>query len=65
MPSCNLGRTTCGTAQAQAVQDGPWERIDTTEGWIGKAADQFRDMFDGQASKWLDAGDSFHAAVRL
>ncbi|MGH3628859.1 MAG: putative T7SS-secreted protein, partial [Sciscionella sp.] len=39
-------------------------RIDTTEGWSGKAADQFRDVFGGQPGKWPEAGDSFQAASR-
>jgi hypothetical protein len=40
------------------------KRIDTAEGWSGKAADQFRDVFHGQPTKWLEAGDSFHAASK-
>ncbi|MGH3437865.1 MAG: putative T7SS-secreted protein, partial [Sciscionella sp.] len=40
------------------------QRIDTTEGWTGKAGDQFRDVFCGQPAKWLEAGDSFHAASK-
>ncbi|GAA0534875.1 WXG100 family type VII secretion target [Saccharopolyspora thermophila] len=35
-------------------------RIDTTEGWSGAAADSFRDVFDGEPPKWLEAGDAFH-----
>jgi ribosomal protein S15P/S13E len=37
--------------------------IDTTEGWSGQAADNFRAVYHGQPSKWLTAGDAFHAAA--
>lgn len=40
------------------------KRIDTTEGWSGKAADQFRAVFDGEPTKWLTAGDCFHDAAQ-
>lgn len=39
-------------------------RIDTTEGWSGEAAEQFRSTFHGQPGKWLQAGDCFHAASK-
>ena len=39
------------------------QRIDTTKGWKGEAADQFRKVFHGQPAKWLKAGDAFHAAA--
>lgn len=39
------------------------KRIDTTEGWSGKAGDAFRDAFEGEPQKWLEAGDCFHAAA--
>ncbi|WP_103352183.1 putative T7SS-secreted protein [Amycolatopsis sp. CA-128772] len=38
-------------------------KIDTTEGWTGAAGDAFRDAFDGQPGKWLEAGDCFHHAA--
>ncbi|GDY34048.1 putative T7SS-secreted protein [Gandjariella thermophila] len=38
------------------------QRIDTTDGWSGQAADAFREVFHGQPSKWLEAGDCFHEA---
>jgi uncharacterized protein YukE len=38
------------------------QRIDTTEGWSGKAGDAFRSVFHGQPAKWLEAGDCFHQA---
>lgn len=37
-------------------------RIDTTDGWSGAAADQFRSVFHSQPAKWLDADDAFRAA---
>jgi hypothetical protein len=40
------------------------QRIDTTEGWTGQAADAFRSVFHGQPAKWLEAGDCFHQASR-
>ncbi|MFE7312676.1 putative T7SS-secreted protein [Streptomyces sp. NPDC057555] len=40
------------------------KRIDTSDGWSGKAADQFRDVFDGEPTKWLMAGDAFHDAAK-
>jgi hypothetical protein len=39
------------------------QRIDTTDGWSGPAADAFRAVFDGQPGKWLEAGDCFHNAA--
>jgi hypothetical protein len=38
-------------------------RIDTSEGWQGDAGQQFRDRFDGEPRKWIEAGDSFHSAA--
>ena len=38
-------------------------RVDTHEGWSGKAADNFREAFHGQPGKWLEAGDCFHDAA--
>lgn len=40
------------------------QRIDTEDGWSGEAADQFRSAFDGEPTKWLEAGDCFHAASK-
>jgi uncharacterized protein YukE len=37
--------------------------IDTTEGWSGQAADNFRAVYHGQPTHWLVAGDAFHAAA--
>ncbi|MET8698177.1 putative T7SS-secreted protein [Kitasatospora sp. NPDC004723] len=37
-------------------------RIDTVEGWSGKAGDAFRHAFHGEPKKWLVAGDCFHEA---
>ncbi|MFC5666913.1 putative T7SS-secreted protein [Kitasatospora misakiensis] len=38
------------------------KRIDTVEGWSGKAGDAFRHAFHGEPKKWLVAGDCFHDA---
>ncbi|MGI8311984.1 WXG100 family type VII secretion target [Saccharopolyspora hattusasensis] len=38
-------------------------RIETSEGWEGEAAEQFRSAFDGEPTKWLEAGDCFHQAA--
>lgn len=38
-------------------------RIDTTSGWSGQAADQFRRVFDNQPAKWLRAADAFQSAA--
>lgn len=38
-------------------------RIDTTEGWTGKAGDTFRDTYDGQPTKWTEAADCFRSAA--
>ena len=32
------------------------QRIDTTDGWSGAAADGFRKAFHGQPGKWIEAG---------
>ena len=40
------------------------QRIDTSDGWSGQAADAFRGVFHGQPSKWLQAGDCFHATAQ-
>lgn len=39
------------------------KRIDSSEGWEGEAAEQFRSAFDGEPTKWLEAGDCFHDAA--
>jgi hypothetical protein len=39
------------------------QRIDTSDGWSGPAADAFREKFHGQPEKWIDAGDCFHTAA--
>ena len=39
------------------------QRIDTTDGWRGAAADAFRRVYNGQPHKWTVAGDAFHAAA--
>jgi hypothetical protein len=39
------------------------QRIDTADGWSGAAADAFRAKFQGQPSKWLEAGDCFHSSA--
>ncbi|MGW6918071.1 putative T7SS-secreted protein [Kitasatospora sp. NPDC054939] len=39
------------------------ERIDTAEGWSGDADEAFRKAFEGEPTKWLDAGDCFHDAA--
>jgi hypothetical protein len=39
------------------------QRIDTTDGWSGEAADRFREAFHGEPRKWLEAGDCFHSAA--
>src|SRR5438045_3056669 len=39
------------------------ERIDTTSGWSGQAADAFRRVYHGQPGQWVRAGDAFHEAA--
>ncbi len=39
------------------------KRIETSEGWSGEAAEQFRTAFDGEPTRWLEAGDCFHDAA--
>jgi hypothetical protein len=39
------------------------QRIDTSDGWSGPAADAFREKFHGQPGQWIEAGDSFHSAA--
>ena len=39
------------------------QRIDTSAGWSGPAADAFRGAFHGQPGKWIQAGDAFHEAA--
>ncbi|MEV0193606.1 putative T7SS-secreted protein [Kitasatospora purpeofusca] len=39
------------------------KRIDTVDGWTGKAGDEFRAAFKGEPGKWLEAGDCFHDAA--
>jgi hypothetical protein len=39
------------------------QRIDTTDGWSGEAADAFRAKFHGQPGKWPEAGDCFRGAA--
>ncbi|MBP0451290.1 hypothetical protein J5Y04_17320 [Kitasatospora sp. RG8] len=39
------------------------KKIDTTEGWSGEAGDAFREAFDGEPAKWVEAGDCFHDAA--
>ncbi|MEV0700015.1 putative T7SS-secreted protein [Saccharopolyspora sp. NPDC050389] len=42
------------------------KRIDSSEGWEGEAAEQFRSAFEGEPIKWLKAGDCFqHSAGAL
>lgn len=38
-------------------------RIDKSAGWSGPAADGFRNAFQGQPPKWVEAGDCFHSAA--
>ncbi|MEU9487147.1 putative T7SS-secreted protein [Streptomyces decoyicus] len=40
------------------------KRIDTSDGWSGRAAEAFRKAYHGQPSKWLRAGDAFHDAAK-
>ncbi|GAA2687718.1 putative T7SS-secreted protein [Streptomyces lunalinharesii] len=40
------------------------KRIDTSDGWSGEAADAFHEVYHGQPSKWLRAGDAFHDAAK-
>jgi hypothetical protein len=39
------------------------KRIDSSEGWNGEAAEQFRAAFEGEPLKWREAGDCFHYAA--
>jgi uncharacterized protein YukE len=39
------------------------QRIDTSDGWTGAAADAFRSKFQGKPGNWLEAGDCFHATA--
>lgn len=38
-------------------------KIDTEDGWRGEAGDAFRDRFHGQPTRWIEAGNDFHAAA--
>ncbi|MFI5662743.1 putative T7SS-secreted protein [Streptomyces sp. NPDC051684] len=38
-------------------------KIETEDGWRGPAGDAFRDRFHGEPSRWVKAGDNFHAAA--
>ncbi|MEU0407383.1 putative T7SS-secreted protein [Streptomyces griseorubiginosus] len=38
-------------------------KIDTVDGWRGPAGDAFRDRFHGQPTRWIEAGNEFHAAA--
>lgn len=38
-------------------------RIDTSDGWSGKAGDTFRATFDGEPPKWSEAGACFSSAA--
>jgi hypothetical protein len=40
------------------------QRVDTSEGWSGTAADGFRSAFHGQPGKWVEAGGCFHTAAQ-
>jgi hypothetical protein len=40
------------------------QRIDTSDGWSGTAADGFHNAFKGQPGKWIEAGGCFHSAGR-
>lgn len=40
------------------------QRIDTSDGWSGTAADGFRKAFHGQPGKWVEAGGCFHTAAQ-
>jgi len=40
------------------------QRIDTSSGWQGAAADAFRSRFTGQPAAWLTAGSCFTAAAK-
>ena len=40
------------------------QRIDTSDGWSGTAADGFRKAFQGQPGKWIEAGGAFHSAAQ-
>ncbi|MBO0805091.1 MAG: hypothetical protein J2P25_18700 [Nocardiopsaceae bacterium] len=53
--------STWGGALGQAAEG--LGRIDTSAGWSGKAADQFRKVFDNQPGKWLRAADGFRQAA--
>ena len=37
--------------------------MDTADGWSGEAAEAFRNRFDGEPVRWLEAGDCFHSAA--
>ena len=40
------------------------KRIDTEAGWRGKAGDAFRERFEGEPKRWIQAGDNFHDAAK-
>jgi hypothetical protein len=48
-------------ASLQLAADG-LQRIDTSAGWSGKAADRFRQVFDNQPGKWVRAANAFWQA---
>jgi hypothetical protein len=35
----------------------------TTDGWVGRAADRFRERFDVEPQRWADAGAGFRRAA--
>jgi hypothetical protein len=62
--------TVSRTAQALAtygdvlqLAGGGLQRIDTTAGWSGQAADAFRRVYHAQPGKWIRASDAFHEAA--
>ena len=40
------------------------KRIDTEAGWRGKAGDAFRERFDGEPKRWIEAGENFRDAAK-
>lgn len=59
----NVAQSLRGRGDVLALAGKGLQRIDTTDGWSGPAADAFRAKFDGQPGKWLEAGDCFHEAA--
>jgi uncharacterized protein YukE len=51
-------------AEALILAGGGLKKINTEDGWKGKAADTFRDTFDGEPKRWITCGHAFEDAAQ-